>query len=185
MRVKLYITLNPPDVRRWFGATDRLISEAKRLEDDLPRKMAVDYVQLLVQNIMTQKFAADYDSYHEDYEKWKTQWGAVRGFWRLRNNLVNSLTQWKLSKGQWKGGITEGAMDIGGTSWFSVGKGLGKVKPISMYAKVMEYGGDFSASGGGKHPERPLFDPTLEEYMNSGAKKRMEETASQLRSKWV
>ena len=58
-------------------------------------------------------------------------------------------------------GIPEGAMDSGGKSWTGEGD-KGERKPIAMYARLLEFGGD--AGKGGKHPPRPVFQPTLKEF---------------------
>ncbi|MHA2202034.1 MAG: hypothetical protein ACXABN_19385 [Candidatus Thorarchaeota archaeon] len=58
----------------------------------------------------------------------------------------------------WKGG----AFDSGGKSWWGKKGDLwGPSKPVSMYDRILEFGGDFTSSGGGRHPARPMMSPTL------------------------
>lgn len=58
----------------------------------------------------------------------------------------------------WKGG----AFDSGGKSWYGKKGDLwGPSKPVAMYARILEWGGDFTSSGGGRHPARPVMAPSL------------------------
>jgi hypothetical protein len=65
-------------------------------------------------------------------------------------------------------GVKGGKVDTGFKSWFGKAGDLwGPPKLISMYAHVMEFGGDYTARRGGRHPARPVFAPTLVGYSRS------------------
>jgi hypothetical protein len=130
---------------------------------------------------MMQKFLPQWPRYSTRYAEWKAKVGAInRGYWRLYDSFLNNLTTWKLSGGEgersWKAGIPAGVTDKGGTSWFGLGES-GKVKPIAMYARVNEFGND-------KHPPRPIFIPTKEEYEEKLFIERGEKELREIASKW-
>jgi hypothetical protein len=140
---------------------------------ELNRRCAVRYTQLLVRNIMTDKYAGRYAAYHPKYAYWKRTWFAGGGHWRLKGDLVRAIHHFKYKHG-WVGGLRGDEMDSGGKSWpLGFGwttmaqrahgwKGKGKKKKIAMYATVGEFGGDYGE--GGKHPSRPVFGPTMNEF---------------------
>lgn len=116
---------------------------------EMNRKCAIGYTQLLVKNIMTEKYASGYASYHPRYRVWKRQYAPGKGFWRLKDDLVRNLGPFRQGNG-WMGGVPAGALDTGGKSWFGKGD-IGKRKPMAMYATINER-------------KRPIFEPTMDEF---------------------
>jgi len=164
------------DLQRYLKALEKLKQSAKLFgQDEMQRRCAVDYFQLLVKNIM--KRTRPSPAYSKRYRKWKYEYGWM-GYpspWRLRGDLIGSLSAFRAPDGNsWIGGVPIGAMDSGGKSWFGKGsKGpSGPSKPIAMYGSVEE-------------ARRPVFKPTAEEYAKSGWSKRGQEALNDLRKAWA
>lgn len=128
----------------------------------LPKQLSIRYVELIRSNIISN--ARKYAPYHPDYEKWKKDHGKYSGFWRLMSDLFVNTRSFKFGDG-WFGGIKFGLKESSSKSFGTKNK---KLKPIVMYAKVMEYGKP--AGRGGKHPARPLFTPVFKEFVYSKSK---------------
>ena len=179
--IRLEMIWNQADIRRFFRALKRVERAIDREKKELPYRCAVDYVNLLRRNIMTQKFAGGYASYNPRYANWKSQYFSTTGFWVMRGTVVNSLTVYRDRHPQrWVGGLPPNAGVVPGSSWFGV-PGRGKPKSINMYAHVNEYGGNY---GGAVHPARPVFRPTKREYERSGFPKRGRESLNIIGRSW-
>lgn len=153
----LTIKMNQKDLKRIDSALmkiARIAHEQKKF--GMTQACADEYRLLVINNLLTQKFATGYRPYSPKYAKWKTQTMMLGSqFWRLYGDLVNNIEVFKVGD-TFMGGIKAGVMDSGGKSWFSTpARRLGKPKEIVMYAKKLE-------------KDRPLFEPTRQEYKNSG-----------------
>lgn len=127
----------------------------------------------VIEGIKANKYVYAWDPralrYNFKYREWKmTHFGHLK-FWRLRGELLRSITHFKMGDG-YMAGIQPGAMDSGGVSWLGAPGEKGSPKPIAMYARILEYGGDFRAAGGGFHPPRPVFRPSLVQFRLRNAK---------------
>lgn len=164
---RIGIRISNQDTKRILRATQRLESRTRYQSNNVPRLCSVDYMNLLVRNIMTEKHPP-YAKYHPRYEAWKAQYGVGHGYWRLMGALVKSINTRRVpvTSGAyaWFSGIPSSAK-TSGTSWFANRPGVGKIKQISWYARIMEYG---SNRGGQKHPPRPIVGPTFDDYKTSG-----------------
>ena len=179
------IKFKESDFQRYMKALTKLEQSAKTFgQDEMQRRCAVDYFQLVVKNIMQMKFPRP--GYSKRYRNWKYEygWSGYPSPWRLRGDLVSSLAAFKVGNG-YVGGVPIGAMDQGGKSWFGKGrKGpVGKSKSIAMYGTVMEKGGVWPKAG--THPPRPVFEPTMKEYAGTGWQKRGVEALAKLRKAWA
>ncbi len=108
----------------------------------------------------------------------KYSWMGYPSPWRLRGDLVSSLSAFKAPNGKgYIGGVPIGAMDQGGKSWLGKGsKGpKGPSKPIAMYGSILEYG----------PKRRPVFGPSADEYAKTGWGKRGQESLNELRKQWA
>lgn len=166
MPTEIYAYLNPADVARWYRALANVERQVRKELDDNPKRCSVEYVTLVIQNIITQRFAGGYAPYTEAYEEWKSKFGKKSGFWQLFGDLVRRLTHFRVTdrrKGvkAWMGGIPANIIDAGGKSMWGEGD-YGPPKPIAMYGFVMEWGGEYGR--GGTHPGRPVFMPTAKQY---------------------
>jgi hypothetical protein len=125
--------------------------------NDFPMRSAIDYFTRVSSNIATQKFAGDWAPLNQRYKEWKLFAFGESRTWIMRGILQKSLTAFKVAEG-WFGGVPEGVM-APGTSWFGTEPG----SPISVaqYGSWLEYGRN-------KQPERPLFRPTLQEFIREG-----------------
>jgi hypothetical protein len=179
--INLEIKFDQADVRRVLRAFRRIERAVDREKKELPYRCAVEYVNLLRGNIMTQKFAGGYAPYHPRYANWKAQYFASSGYWVMRGTVVNSLTVYRDRHPQrWVGGIRPNAGMVPGSSWFGP-PGRGKPKSINMYAYVNEYGGNYV---GANHPARPVFRPTKKEYERGGFPKRGRESLDIIGRSW-
>ena len=166
------------DIQRIRKSLLKILSVAENEKNVLSYNCAVDFKNLLFQNIITQKYSTNYAPYSPRYAEWKTQKMFLgSSFWRLFGDLLQNLSLRRESDG-WFSGIQAGVYDSGGKSWFSTrGKRVGRRKPISMYASVMEFGLH-------THPARPVFGPTTDEYAADGWKKRGAESLKRVGSAW-
>jgi hypothetical protein len=183
------------DVRRLFGALNRLSSRVRYQANEVPRLGSIDYMHLLIGNIVSGKYMTGYAEYNPRYKAWKqNQTFTNMGYWRLSSDLINSFTRYRvpIAKGKFEGqyawfsGVPAGVMDSGNKSWFSgLTQGAGDVtckrKEISKYGAIMERGGIFA---GQTHLARPIFKPTLLMYGASGFKTRGAEALQSLKRYW-
>ena len=158
------------DLKRWWRILSNIEPRAGAfIKNEMQRECANDYVNLLHENITSQKYAAIWASkpYHVDYRDWKNAYFGQRGFWRLKDDVLNNLTYWKAGDG-WMGGIPGGIMDTGGKSWFYPADSPKQYPPreIAMYARMNEFGWQAQRKSKAE-TERPLFRPTKKEYGSS------------------
>ena len=179
------------DFQRYMKALTKLEQKVKTFgQDEMQRRCAVDYFQLVVKNIMQMNFPRP--GYSKWYRNWKYEygWSGYPSPWRLRGDLVSSLAAFKAPGGDgYVGGVPIGAMDQGGKSWFGKGRRgpVGGPRPIGPgsgsfkgYGWVGEHGGR-----GGKQPARPVFEPTMKEYASTGWQKRAKEASTELKKAWA
>ena len=184
--INISVIFNPVDFKRWCGALGKLQNQAMLEHDENPKRNAIGYSNLVTRNIMNQKNMSGYAPYSPRYKAWKEQWGRGSGFWNLFGDLVKSITHFRVADGRmgvraWMGGVPSNIVDSGGKSWFGRG-GFGERKTIAMYGYVMEYGGNWP--GAGKHPPRPIFGPTANEYQKVFWWKELERSRIRLKGKW-
>lgn len=171
------IKFKEADLRRYLSAIERVGQTAKTWgADEMQRRCAVDYYQLVTKNIMSRHLPRP--AYSKRYRNWKYEYG-WQGYpspWRLKGDLVRSLGAERFSRGGakgWYGGVKIGAVDSGGKSWFGKGrKGpRGGSKSIAMYGSVEE-------------ERRPVFGPSREEYAKEGWRSRLDETKQKMMGAW-
>lgn len=144
------IHLRKSDVTRLIQALDRLESyvhrQAYQNGGELNRQAAMVYAEKVRGNILGNRFAASYPPYHPDYERWKERHFPGKGFLRLRDDAVNSITAFRYQSG-WMGGIPPTAIGHRG-------------RPVGYYMALHEF-------GLGGMPQRSVFQPTLDNFQNS------------------
>jgi len=177
----IWLEFNKADYRRYMGALNRIESRSKIFANDLSYRNAVSFYMLLLDNLFKSGSKYNYPLYRHRYAAWKKSWG---NFWRLDGDLVKNIIKRRIKDG-WTVGIND-VMDQGGKSWFGrtvahPGR-LGKSKSIGMYATVMEFGGNYGK--GGKHPPRPLFNPTREEYAQGEWPKKGKKALQNIKGAW-
>jgi hypothetical protein len=152
------IRFKVPDLNRWLNAQKKIEQTAKGyIENEMQRKCAVIYANMVVSNILGGKHGAQTPPsprYHEKYAAWKGQYFPEKGTWQLKGDLVQNVRSFKVSGG-WMGGVPNGVMDSGGKSWFGQGD-AGPSKSIAWYGKINE-------------SKRPIFGPTAREFATSDA----------------
>lgn len=161
------VYFNQNDLQRLIFATHKEESQAELQVHDMQRRCAVDFLMLLRRNILTNRHTGNYDSLSSDYRKWKKDHGKMgMGFWKLFGDLFRSLQTSKIGRqSRWRAGyfagVPRGARDSGGKSWYGKGD-KGASKSIEQIGTWMEEG----RTG---QPARPIFGPTTEGYIKSGA----------------
>ena len=169
--------LNQQDVQRYKTALTRLVSRAHYHMDRnggmFNRRCAVEYARQVQENIIRQAFQHLWQPLgltkgSERYKKWKQKAVGHLNFWRLRGDLLVAIGPERIGAG-WLGGVPSWAMDSGGKSWFGrpgTWSG-GASKSIAWYGRIMELGSDALGATtveGGRHPARPVFGPTYDEF---------------------
>lgn len=179
--------LSPKDLQRWVSALKRLERNVRTRARETARIQSLGYAHLLRSNVLGNRYAGTYAPYNPDYEEWKSNITRNMGFHVLKGNFLNAIRHWELRQTgttfEWMGGIRAGVMDSGGKSWFGKGN-RGPPKPIAMYARVFEFGGNFKSAKGGVHPARPVFIPTMGEYKSSGWRARGRGELRKLGNAW-
>jgi hypothetical protein len=162
--------------KRWIRAIEKIKVIALSEEDNLPRKMSIEYIDEIRKNISAGRYSTTYVRYNQRYQEWKySVFKSSGGFWELRGELMASLKSFKSGKG-WFGGVPAGVYDSGNVSWFGQGD-KGRKVLIAQYANWMEYG----RRG---QPPRPLFGPTLIEYSAGKAKTTAATSQHQIGKGW-
>lgn len=178
------IRFSEPDVRKILSALTRVESRTRFQSNNVPRLHAVDYMNLVIRNIMTGKHTSGYKQYHPRYKAWESQYGLGHGYWKLMGDLVKNVNYRRVPVKSgayaWFSGVPAGVM-AGGKSWFSPGQRRGKKKEIAWTGKIME---GIIKTNKQNHPARPMFKPTLEEYKGAGAGKRGRQALVSLKRHW-
>jgi len=159
-QIRVYFVAD--DLRRIFGALEKVNNTVRREANALPYRCANEFRFLLINNITSQKHMEGW-TYSEYYEDWKRKKVGHTDFWKLFGTLLRNISVFRLpSRGlsyRWMGGITPGAMSMGGESMFK--EGGGRPVLITKYGRWMEFGRQ-------GQPARPLFGPTTNEYSTEG-----------------
>ncbi len=160
---------------------DRIMNALRKLEvlgpvmirDDMQRRCAADFYQLVFSNIVTRKYTGGDPQYSPRYAKWKMENVGHLHPWLLKGDLLETLTAFKSQSG-WMGGIPSGIKDSGGKSW----KGSldrGPAKTIAWYGRKLEFD---------RKKPRPVFQPTTEEYSREGWKRQGREALREVGNLW-
>jgi hypothetical protein len=167
------MTWEPSSYRRYLTAINRLIRKATIEKNDLPMRSAVDYIYRVSSNISTQRFAGQWSPLNQRYKEWKLFAFGESRWWIMSGALQKSLSAFRL-QGGWFGGVPENAT-APGTSWF--GTDPGSPVSIAEYGYWAEYGRRGQAA-------RPLFNPTLDEFVEEGWPRQADMTIAKLAAAW-
>ena len=161
-----------------LAAVDRIEAQARVQQSQHPYECAVEFRQLLIRNIVTQKYASRYARYSQRYAHWKSQvMGFGLDYWKLSGDLLRSLTAFKTTRG-YMAGIPAGVLDSGGKSWDGDSQNpVGDREYVAKYAAKLEMGGH-------NQPARPLFKPTTEEYAVAGFPIKGRESLKRMSRVW-
>ncbi len=175
MALNKYARFNQLHYKRFFSALNKLNAHAKREKKDLPYRNAVEFSNLVVGNINTQKYAGGYAPLNDRYKEWKAKYGkSGKEFWALFNTLIQRIAPFKVTGG-WMGGVQVG-MKVGGTSWFGKGD-KGHMVDVAQYATWLE-------EGRAGQPARPLFAPSTVEYWKGGFLKQGTQSLHKMKGYW-
>ena len=140
--------------------------------NELPKKCATDYYQLVYRNIMSQRYAGSYAPYHPSYAKWKQRVAVTMDFWRLFDELLKNLRAFRV-EGNNPGEVAY----MGGVDDTATFEG----KRIAMYGTAVEEGK--FGPGKAKKP-RPVFWPSALEYAHKPWKDRNYQSLNKIKEAW-
>lgn len=151
--------VNQDDWHKIKYVLGKLESMSTLLKNDHPYECALEYKNLVYQNILGNRFG--FAPLSKRYYKWKERKGyEVPGFWKLRRDLLTNLTafQNKGKGGGYVGGIPGG---IRGN----------KGRYVGFYGTMVEKGW---FQKGKQNSARPMFENTKDEYEVSGFQQKGE-----------
>ena len=155
----LHIELNREDLSNIYNAITQLELTAKEIKENFALQCAMDMQIELVNAIISQKYAGQYEKLSEVYSKWKLKEVGFLDFWRLYSDLLNSIGIFKVgTESAWAAGVLPGTVSQKGDS-------------IEHYGSINE-------------EVRPLFKPVTEEYTLTGWQKRMNEALDKIGKAW-
>lgn len=180
-----WVEYDKDDRLRLFKAVRRLERETPKIINDMQFVFATKFFHKLVNNISSNKYGAVYTPYIEKYASWKEKYFSKRAFWVLSGDLLAALKVWPYSQtfgrnrvNGWQTGIPANVTDSGGKNWSR----KGQAKPIAMYARILEYGGNFGK--GGKHKPRPMFGPTTIDFEKNDMEKLSRPFVRKIKALW-
>jgi hypothetical protein len=170
------------DFNKLMFALEKVKSMALLQRDDMQYYCSTEFHQLLIRNLNSEAFAGGSTS-NSQYASYTTRYAIYKGayrtlgaigkfhpkfstfspitgeFWKLAGDLVKNIVKRKFGRSGYAVGVND--VKVGGKSWFGTDYS-GKLKSLGMIAIVNEYGGNYGQ--GGRHPGRPLFNPTRDQY---------------------
>ncbi len=167
--------INTRDYQRWLAAVTRLETEMEGTVSEYNRINATKYRNLVIQNIMSQKFAPDYKPLSLRYVEWKIKHGFPMSHWILKGDLLRNIIVQRAAsqRTDWESGPDPVALDSGGKNWAL----NGPAKLISKYAAWGEYGTS-------KQPPRPIFAPTTYEFQTTYWQVEADRVLKKIQGKW-
>jgi hypothetical protein len=145
-------------VKRLLTNLTRVLTRVEKQTQKLPKILAVEYVQLVKQKIISQDFS--YAPLSPAYEEWKAEhYPGAKTWWHLGGDLVKAIDVIRFSATSYAGTISPSAMDTGHKSYYRDTE-----TSILLYALSLEYG-----VASIDLPPRPLFGPAAVEYVSSAA----------------
>lgn len=131
-----------------FRALRRTTNTAAREGQWIAYNWAITYRNLVLQNLVSQKYAGFYKPYTRKYAQWKLKRAGHLKFWQLSGALMSNISTFRMrgydtgkASTTWAAGVHPSAVNAEG-------------KKIAMYGYVMEHG---YRGAGQNHPARPLF----------------------------
>lgn len=163
--------------------TKALYPEAKSkvgARGELIRALSHNYFVLLRNNLVSQKYPQAPAPYNQDYLNWKLRNYGFTDPWFLGGDLFRNIVIYERDGGR-SVGIPKGRR-AGGKSWFfdkgNQSKGYNS-REITYYGYLIENG-----SPGGKIPARPVFGPTLADFVKKDAEDIINKMSKRMFSKW-
>jgi hypothetical protein len=154
-------------------ARQRVNSKTYKMEREMPKLCAIDYVDLLRNNLLDERYRFAY-TYNKQYLEWKLMKVGHEKSWQLFGDLLGALRHFKVGSG-WMGGVPSGVMGQAGKSMGgrkARGKaGHGKAREIAWYGKIVER-------------TKPLFKPTARMYRKKGWLNRGKLTLGKIGQEW-
>jgi hypothetical protein len=172
---------NPNHMRTMFYNYDRMKKTITEEQKNLTDGCAEEFKELLIQNIMMDKFAGGYRPLSPKYKEWKQKHGGLPGFWKLWGELYNAISLRDTPKGT-SVGIERDVLPARTSSLI----GQDTFTPIWKYAYYNEYGYGTMRVGflTRDQAKRPVFHPTQVEYKAIFWEKRANKSLNKFRGVW-
>jgi hypothetical protein len=180
------IKINPSfyrEVRDIANRTQRLRKEAESkvgARGDIIRALSHGYFTMVRDNLLSGKYPKSTKSYNKDYLNWKIRNYGHAEPWFLAGDLFRNIQIYEKDGGR-AVGIPKGKK-VGGKSWLyekgDQSKGY-NARDISYYAYLNEYG-----SPSGKIPARPVFTPTLADFVRTEVDDILKKSSHGMFKRW-
>jgi hypothetical protein len=170
-------------VKKLVAATNRLIPAAKSqvgVRGELTRALADSYFNKVRSNLLSQKYPANPKPLNAAYADWKLKNYGFLDSWFLDGDLFRNIRVMEIQDGRGVG-IPRG-IKAGGKSWYKSKGDQSKnynAREITYYGYLNEWG-----SPSGKIPARPVFGPTLADFVKDEARGITIKAADRVFSKW-
>jgi hypothetical protein len=134
---------------------------------ELMRTLSNEYFKKLRQNLYSQKYPANPKPYNKWYRDWKLDNYGYLDWWHLEGALVKNIKVFE-QDGMRMVGIPKGIYATNTSMYGTRGSQRKRKKPIEVtqYAYWNEYG-----SPKGMIPARPVFGPTLNDFIQTDLNK--------------
>ncbi|MDY6957906.1 MAG: hypothetical protein SVK08_01980 [Halobacteriota archaeon] len=170
--IKVSVQVERDDLIKIASALNKVNNVVYNAARRLPYRMAIEYSDMLRQNIQQGTFSGMYKPYNKKYAEYKQLMVGHLRFWVLFGDVLASISVFKHGNG-FMGGIPAGKMDRGEKGWY----GTGKPSSIAAYARANEF-------GEGPTPARPVFRPTFAQFKRDRLGKFEKETYEDIRRWW-
>ena len=137
----------------------------------MSKRLAFDFRKQLISDIKSQRWVGAGWKYSDVYKKWLEETGQNMDYWRLEDSLIHAFEVKRFNYG-YRVGISKNKRGF---------RGWKQDKPtlVNKYAHALEFGNPRN-----NQPPRPMFFPSLEDFMKNvkpTIRKEMYESAKQ---KW-
>jgi hypothetical protein len=165
--MSVQVNINPSfytQIKEVVKRTRNLEKEVNKLiapRGELMRTLSNEYFKKLRQNLYSQKYPANPKKYNTRYADWKMKNYGFMDPWFLEGDLFKNIKVFE-QDGMRMVGVPKGIY-AGGKSWFKSRENQNKgnnPREITYYGYLIEHG-----SPSGKIPARPVFGPTLADFV--------------------
>lgn len=170
-------------VKRLVQRTRKLVPAAKSAvgtRGDLIRDISNAFYVKVRDNLLTRKYPKNPAPLNSYYADWKLRNYGFYDSWFLEGDLFKNIKLFEIAEGRAVG--VPAGIKAGGKSWFfERGEQARGYNPreITYYGYLLENG-----SPGGKMKARPVFGPTLKDFVNDDLEKLNHKYTDKIFSRW-
>jgi len=167
-------TINYKKLSKDFSALDKMMQNLALFfateTSGQSKRLAYAFKNQLIADIKSQRWVGAW-KYSEVYEKWLKKTGQTMDFWRLEDSLIHAFEVKRFQYG-YRVGINKSHSGFKG--WNQKGR-----YPVHKYAHSLEFGDPAN-----NQPARPMFFPSLREFVKGVGPKIKKEMYQSARKKW-